>query len=197
MKHSRRHKHDELRSGKPPPVQTTGSCNRLNFLSTCINCATLRRPWWTIPETERLQMHAFTRPSPQLRLKVRNSLLLSLHYSSLYMRFIIANKEKGARTKIVGHALHTKLTHSPLEGKSLLEFKYWQLYIGKLAKIYGHALTNECPLCRMRTHVHILPGNERHMTLYASAATMRHASSSMHPSARLQRGEGPSIARRT
>ncbi len=30
MKHSRRHKHDELRSGKWPPVQLTRSCTRLN-----------------------------------------------------------------------------------------------------------------------------------------------------------------------
>ena len=27
-------------------------------------------PWWTIPETERLQMHTLTHPSSQLRLKV-------------------------------------------------------------------------------------------------------------------------------
>ena len=30
----------------------------LPALSTGTNCATLRRPWWTIPEAERLQMHA-------------------------------------------------------------------------------------------------------------------------------------------
>jgi len=80
-------------------------------LSTNTNCATLRRPWWTIPEAERLQIHAFTRPSSQLRLKIRDALLRSLHHSSLYKRLIVANKEKGARTYIVGHALHKKLTH--------------------------------------------------------------------------------------
>ena len=80
-------------------------------MSTGTNCATLRRPWWTIPDADRLQMHAFTRPSPQLRLKVREALLRSLHHSSLYMRLIIANKEKGARTKTVGRDLHKKLTH--------------------------------------------------------------------------------------
>ena len=45
----------------PPPVPTH---------STGTNYATLRRPWWIIPEAERTQMHAFTRSSPQLRLKV-------------------------------------------------------------------------------------------------------------------------------
>jgi hypothetical protein len=37
--------------------------------------ATLRPPWWTIPEADRLQMHAFTRPSQQLRQKVRAATL--------------------------------------------------------------------------------------------------------------------------
>ncbi len=67
----------------------------------------------------------------------------------MYMRLIIANKEKGTCTKTVGQALHKKLTHSPWEGNSLLKFIYGQLCIGKLAKRYGHALTDECPLCHM------------------------------------------------
>jgi hypothetical protein len=103
-------------------------------LSTNTNCATLRRPWWTIPEAERLQMNAFTRPSPQLRVNVRDTLLRNLHHSSLYMRLIVANKEKGARTKTVGQALHKKLIHSSWEGTSLLKFIYGQLYNGKSAK---------------------------------------------------------------
>ena len=41
------------------------------------------RAWWTIPERERLQMHVFTRPSQQLRLKVRQALLRSLHHALL------------------------------------------------------------------------------------------------------------------
>ncbi len=69
--------------------------------STGTNGATLRRPWWAIPEADRLQMHAFTRPSNQLRLKVRDALLHSLHNSSLYIRIIVANNEKGARLKNV------------------------------------------------------------------------------------------------
>jgi hypothetical protein len=57
-------------------------------------------------------MHAFTRLSTQLRLKVRDALLRSIHHSSLYRHLIVTNKEKGARTKTVGQALHKKLTHS-------------------------------------------------------------------------------------
>jgi hypothetical protein len=91
-------------------------------------------------------MHAFTRPSPQLRLKVRDSLLRNLHHSFLYMRIIIASKEKGARTKTVGRALYRKLTYNSWGGTSLLKFIYGQLYNGKLAKRYGHAPTDECPL---------------------------------------------------
>jgi len=126
---------------KPPPPAPA--------LSTGTNCATLRRPWWTIPEAKRLQMHAFTRPSLQLRLKSRGALLRSLQHSSLYRRLVVANKEKGARTKTVGHALHKKFTHSPWEGTTLLKFIYGQLYNDKLAMRYGHAPTNECPLCHI------------------------------------------------
>ena len=42
-----------------------------------------------------------------------------------------------------------KLTHSPWEGTALLKILYGQLYNGKLALRYGHALTDECPLCHM------------------------------------------------
>jgi len=94
-------------------------------------------------------MHAFTRPSSQLRLKVQEAPLRSMHHPSLNRRLIVANKEKGARTKTVGQTLHKKLTHSPWEGTSLLKFVYGQLYHGKLAMGYFHALTDECPLCHM------------------------------------------------
>ena len=43
------------------------------------------RSWWNIPEEERLQMHAFTRPSQQLRNKVRKALLRRIHSSFLYI----------------------------------------------------------------------------------------------------------------
>ena len=92
-------------------------------------------------------MHAFTRPSPQLRIKAREALLRGLHHSSLYPRLIVASKEKGARTKKLGQAHHNKVTHSPREGTALIKFLYGQLYNGKLALRYGHAPTDECPLC--------------------------------------------------
>jgi len=41
---------------KPPPPALALSIGTI--------CANLRRPWWTIPEEVRLQMHAFARPSP-------------------------------------------------------------------------------------------------------------------------------------
>ena len=46
------------------------------------SCPTTHRPWWAIPEEDRLQMHAFTHPSQQLRFKVRHALLRDLHHIS-------------------------------------------------------------------------------------------------------------------
>jgi ribonuclease HI len=134
-----RPQHWVMYTAKPPPPSTATAVGPRH--------ATLRRPWWTIPDAERLQMHAFTRPSPQLRHKVRGALLRSLHQSSIYRRLILSSKENGARTHTVGRALHKKLTYHSWEGTSLLKFVYGQLYNGKLAKRYGHAPTDECPLC--------------------------------------------------
>ena len=111
--------------------------------------ATNPRAWWSIPETERLRMYAFTRPSHQLRSKVRQALLNNLHYTSLYRRLLVANKLKGARLQTVGRAIHRKLTTNATEGTTLIKFLYGQLYNGKLAKRYGHAPTDERPLCHM------------------------------------------------
>ena len=94
-------------------------------------------------------MHACTRPSPQLRTQVRDALLRSLHHSSFYRRLIVTSKEKGACTKTTGHALHKKVTHSPREGISLLNFLHGHIYNDKLAMRYGHAPTDACPLCHM------------------------------------------------
>ena len=77
-----------------PPIQ----------LATSPLSATLRQPWWTIPEEERLCMYAFTHPSKQLRQKVRTATLRSLHHTSLYKRLIITAKARGARAVIVGTA---------------------------------------------------------------------------------------------
>ncbi len=40
------------------------------------------------------------------------------------------------------------ITHQPEGGTTLLKFIYGQLYNGKIVKRYGHAPTDECPLCR-------------------------------------------------
>jgi hypothetical protein len=50
-------------------------------LSNGLRHATLRLPWRTILEAGRLQMHAFTRPYQQLRLKVRATTLRGLHHT--------------------------------------------------------------------------------------------------------------------
>ena len=120
-----------------PPIQ----------LATSPLSATLRQPWWTIPEDERLCMHAFTHPTKQLRQKVRTATLRSLHHTSLYRRLILNAKARGARTANVGTALHSHIRNSPSEGITILKFIYGQLYNGKLAYRYGLAPTDACPLC--------------------------------------------------
>jgi len=128
-----------LYTTKPPILRITPS--------TPNSCPITHRPWWTIPETERVKMNAFTRPSQQLRVKVRHALLRNLHHTSQYRRTIVANKEMGARLHTVGHSIHKQLNSGPKEGITLLKFMYGQLYNCKLAKRYWHASTSECPLC--------------------------------------------------
>jgi hypothetical protein len=124
---------------KPPPSPTHLGLDAL--------MATLRQPWWSIPEGGRWHMHAFTRPSQQLRSKVRHALLRSLHYTSLYRRLILKNLEVGTNPHCVREAIHRRLAASASEGSSLLKFTYGQLYNGKIAKGYGHAPTHESPFC--------------------------------------------------
>ena len=95
-------------TSKPPAPNPT--------LSTGTHRATFRQLLWTIPEADHLQMHALTRLSQQVRLKAREALLCSLHNSSLYMRLVIANKEKEARAKVAEHAMHERLIDFPKEG---------------------------------------------------------------------------------
>ena len=134
-----RPKHWVMYTANPPPLRVASDTSR--------GPSTTRRPWWTIPEAERLQMHAFTRPSHQLRQKVRQALLRDLHHTSLYRRLIVANKGLGARLHTVGEALHKRLNSNPKEGTTLLKFVYGQLYNGKIAKRFGHTPTDDCPLC--------------------------------------------------
>jgi len=65
------------------------------------------------------------------------------------MRLILAIKEKGSRTKTMGHTIHKKLTYSPWEGTTLLKFIYGQIFNGKLAMKYAHAPTDEWLLYHM------------------------------------------------
>jgi hypothetical protein len=126
-------------TAKPQPTATR--------LGVDTRAATLRQPWWAVPDRERLQMHAYTRPSHQLRNKVRQALMRSLHYTSLYRRLILKRVEMGTTTKYVWQAIHRRLTANAWEGSTLLKFLYDQLYNGKLAKRYGNTPIDECPLC--------------------------------------------------
>ena len=139
-----------------------GSCTRPTpptptpVLATWSRQATLHPPWWTIPEVDRLQMHAFTRPSYQLRQKVRAATLRSIHQTSLYKRLILQARTHGTHTATTRATLHTRLRKNPKEGTNILNFIYEQLYNDKLAKRYGHAPTDECPLChRLEYCTHI------------------------------------------
>ena len=126
-------------------------------LAVGTHTTSLRVPWWKIPkEDRRLHMRAFTRPSKQLRSKVRHALLRSLEHTSLNRRLLLRAIAGGARTVAVGRAMHASIRHSPKEGTSLLKFLHGQYYTGKLAYRYGHAPSNACPLCGLHdscTHV--------------------------------------------
>ena len=82
-------------------------------LSTGPHAFTLRQPWWVIPETDRRCMHAFTKISSQLRLKVRNATLQNLHHISIYKRLILKAKAQGARTITIGTAIHSHIRNHP------------------------------------------------------------------------------------
>ena len=116
-------------------------------LATGPRQATLSPPWSIIPEADRLQMHAFTRPSHQLRKKVRAATLRSMHHTSIYRRLVLQARTQGATTATTGTALHARLRENSKEGRNLLKIIHRQLYNGKLAKRYGHAPTDECLLC--------------------------------------------------
>jgi len=54
-------------------------------------------------------MHAFTRPSQQLSLKVKAATLRVLYHTSIYMRLILLARDKEAHTKHTGAAIHMRL----------------------------------------------------------------------------------------
>ena len=82
-------------------------------LSTGPRSLTIRQPWWTIAETDMRCMHACTKNSTQLRLKVRNATLRSLHHISLYIRLILKAKAQGTRTSTVGTAITPTYENQP------------------------------------------------------------------------------------
>ena len=142
----------------PPPALATGPRQ-----------ATLRQPWWMIPEADRFQMHAFTHPSRQIRQKVRAATLHNMHNTSLYKRRILQARDQGARITATGKALHTRLQDKPKEGTNLLKKLYGQLCNGKMAHRYGHAPTDECPLCHLpESFTHFVGKCEAHKNIHLS-----------------------------
>ena len=93
-------------------------------------------------------MHAFTRPSTQLRRQVMSATLRSMHHTSPCTRLILQAKATGARNAHTRASLHARLRTNPKAGTNLLKLVYGKLYNGKIAKRHGHAPTDECPLCR-------------------------------------------------
>ena len=63
------------------------------------------------------------------------------------MQLAVANKGLGVCLHTMGQPTHKRFISVPKEGTALLKFMNGQLYNGKLAKRYGHAPTDECPLC--------------------------------------------------
>jgi hypothetical protein len=72
-----------------------------------------------------------------------------LHNISIYKRPILLAKEKEARIAETGTALNIRQVENLADGTDLLKFAYGQLHNGKLALRYGHAPSDECPLCRL------------------------------------------------
>jgi hypothetical protein len=150
-------------------------------LTTSPRHATLRQTWWTIPESDRLQMHAFTHPSHQLRQMVRAGILRSIHHTSLYRRLILQARKQGAHIAATGKALHTRLRDKTKEGTNLLKI-YMVSYImaNWPTNTAMHQRMDECPLCHLpdscthiagkcKAHKHL------HISRYNAACQLVHA----------------------
>ena len=72
-------------------------------------------------------MHAFTRPSHQLRQKVRAATLRTMHHTSIYKRLILQAKSQDANNATTGTSLHTRFRENPKKGAYILNFIYGQL----------------------------------------------------------------------
>ena len=80
----------------------------------------------------------------------------------------------------MAHTLHKKLTFILREETTLLKFIYGHLYNGKLAMRYGHAPTDEYPLCHLSnscTHIaEEYPDHEAlHICRYNATCQLVHA----------------------
>ena len=98
---------------------------------------------------------------------------------------------------MVGRAIHKKLNSTPKEGTALLKFIYGQLYNGKIAMRYGHAPTDECPLCHKPDSCTHIAGE---CTKHEGLLIARHnaACQLIHAAIRkTSKGEGPSTWRLT
>ena len=149
-------------------------------LSTGSYSFTLCPLWRTIPETGRRCMQAFTKTSNQLRLKVRNATLRSLHHTSLYRRIILKAEAQGGRTNTVGTAINYYIRKSPKDDITLLKFIYGKLHNGKLAYRYKLAPTETCPLCGLPDS-HASQENAKLTTINSLADTTQLANSPTQP----------------
>ena len=66
-----------------------------------------------------------------------------MQQTSIYRRLILHIKTQGANTATTWASLHNRLREESKEGTNLLKCINGQLYNGKPAKRYGHALMDE------------------------------------------------------
>ena len=92
-------------------------------------------------------MHAFTKTSNQLCLKVLNATLRSLHHTSLYIRLILKTIAQGACTNTIGTEMYSHIQTPPKVCIQLLKFIHGQTCNGKLAYTYKLARSDVFPLC--------------------------------------------------
>jgi hypothetical protein len=149
-------------------------------------------PWWTIPEGERLHMHAFTRPSQQLRHKVRQALIRSLHYASLYRRLLVANKNNGARLQIVGWAIYRKLNSMLRKAPPSLNLYMANFTMANSHRDMATRLRMSAHYATSRTHAHTSRVSALTTKLSASVGTMPRVSSFTRPPAKPRKGEAHS-----
>ncbi len=107
-------------------TQATPSHHQLYFILAPSHslCALRGGPY---PKTDTRCMHAFPKTYNELRLKVRNATLRSIHHTSLYRPLVLKSKAQGGRTNTLGTAIHSYIRKSPKDGITLLKFIHGQL----------------------------------------------------------------------